>query len=252
MAFDLSSLTKGPDAKPPRVVVYGEHGLGKSTFAAGAPNPVFIQTEDGLSAIDTTKFPLAKKYEDVIEAITTLYKEEHDFRTVVLDSLDWLEALIWDYAARTNEYQGIEDFGYGKGYVLAADIMREVLDGLNALRLEKGMAVIATAHCQVRRFDSPTSEPYDQFKLKLHKFAAPIVQEWADVVGFVSLDEIIKKEDVGFNKKAARGITTGRRMLHLCPKPAYAAKNRFGLPDELPLEWGAFEEAMRTALHKEK
>ena len=227
MAFDLESLRKGKHLGPPRLTIFGEHGAGKTTIASQAPKVVFIPTEDGLGAIDTTSFPLAKKYQDVLDALASLYNEDHAYQTVVIDSLDWLEDLIWKHVAEEGGHKNIEDFGYGKGYIYAADRFREVLAGLNALRTKKGMAVILTAHSQVKRFDDPSCEPYDRYMLKLNAKAAGLVQEWADVVGFVAQEMIVKKEDVGFNKKVSRGITTGGRVLHLTPTPAWSAKNRF-------------------------
>lgn len=247
MAFDISSIRRGPQHHPPRIVVYGEHGLGKSTFGASAPNPIFIPTEDGLGSIDTASFPLAKSYQDIRDAIGTLYREEHGFETVILDSLDWAESLIQAHVARQHGEESIESFGYGKGYVFAADAVREMLDGLNALRLEKSMAVILTAHCEVKRFDDPASESYDRYRLKLHKHAGAIVQEWADVVAFATMKTFVSGEDVGFNKKAKRAISTGERVMHLSRAPAYDAKNRYGMPDTLPLKWSDFAGALRNS-----
>lgn len=244
MAFDLSSLQRGKSNKPPRVVVYGEHGIGKSTFASGAPNPVFIQTEDGLANIDTTKFPLAHSYSDVLDALRSLHEESHDFETLVIDSADWLEALIWKHVAQKHDKADIEAFGYGKGYTYAADEFRSLFLGLDALRDDRGMAVILTAHCEVKRHDDPTSEPYDRWQIKLHRHAAGVIQEWADVVGFAAEPVIVRKEDVGFQKKVRRGVSRGERLLHVSPNPAFAAKNRFAMPDSVPLDWGAFVQAM--------
>jgi len=247
MAFSLKDLKKGKTPKPPRIVIYSEHGLGKSTFGSQAPKPVFIQTEDGLGSIDTTSFPLAKSYEDVKAAIGSLYNEEHDFQTVVLDSLDWLENLIWHHLAKAGGHESIEGYGYGKGYTLAADVLRETLAGLDALRNEKGMAVVLTAHTHVKRFDDPASEPYDRYMIKLHKAASAIVQEWADVVGFASQQMIIKSEDAGFNKKVRRGVSTGEHILHLRRMPAFDAKSRYPMPETIPFNWTAFADAFAAA-----
>lgn len=244
MAFDLNSIRRGKSIEAPRVVVYGEQGVGKSTFAASAPAPIFIPTEDGISNIDTASFPLAEKYSDVVDAIGTLYNESHDFQSVVLDSLDWLEKLVWKQVAHTHEKTNIEELGYGKGYTFAADLFREILAGLNALRLEKNMAVVLTAHCQVKRYDSPISEPYDRFGIKLHKDAAGVIVEWADVVGFAAEPVVVRSEKVGFEKKVRRGIKHGERMLHVVPSPAYAAKNRFNITRDIPLDWSALVQAM--------
>lgn len=243
MAFNLASIRKGPQALPPRIVIYGEHGLGKSTFAAGAPNPIFIQTEDGLSALDVASFPLAKTHDEVLQAVGALYDEEHDFETVVLDSTDWAEKLIWSYVSRKHDKASIEDFGYGKGFGFAAEELGNLLAGLNALRTERGMAVVLTAHAQVRRFDDPTSASYDRFELALHKTASALVSEWADVIAFASHDAVVRTEEVGFKKTIKKAVGT-ERVIHLERTPAFNAKNRYQLPPKLPLSWDAFAEAL--------
>ena len=140
----LESITRGRESKPPRLLVYGQEGTGKSTFAAGARSPVFVQTEDGLGEIDTAKFPLAKKFEEVTDALTALRDEPHDFQTVVVDSADWLERLVWDRVCRDFGVRSIEkaDGGYGKGYVHALTHWRQLVDLLNDLRDRRGMIAI--------------------------------------------------------------------------------------------------------------
>lgn len=255
MSIDLSSIKRGKHIAPPRLVLYGPHGLGKSTFAAGdpvlglngAPKPIYIQTEDGLGTIDVPHFPLAKSYADVMEALSVLYTQDHDFQTVVLDSADWLEALVWKEACRIHGKADIEEFGYGKGYVAALDVWRGVLDGFVALRDKRGMATLFTAHCQIKRFDSPETEPYDRYMPKLHGSSSALIQEWADAVLFTNYKTIVKKEDVGFKQEVARGITTGQRMMYTQETPAYLAKNRYRLPAEMPLSWDAFTAAVAAS-----
>ena len=244
MAFDLSNLRRGKATKPPRMIVYGEHGIGKSTFCAGAPNVVFIPTEDGIDELDTTSFPLATNYQQVLDAVSTLCSEPHDFSAVCIDSLDWLEALIWKHVAKKHDKPDIEAFGYGKGYVYAADELRELLRGLDYLRAERNMAILMTAHCEVRRHDDPLTEPYDRYRIKLHKHASAVAQEWADIVGFVTEPVIVRKADVGFKKEVARGISRGERELHISPSPAFEAKNRHGVNEPLPLSWAALQAAI--------
>ena len=151
MAIDLNSITKGASHLPPRILIYGTQGIGKSTLGANAPAPIFIQTEDGLGLLDVAHFPIAKSFAEVIEALTVLATQEHGFKTLVLDSLDWLEPLIWAHIAKEHGHNSIEDFGYGKGYVHALDAWREYLDAINYLRNEKGMTIIQTAHADVKR-----------------------------------------------------------------------------------------------------
>lgn len=115
----LEQVTSGRRPAPRRVLLYGTQGIGKSTFAACAPKPIFIQTEDGLGEIDCDKFPLAKAFGHVMKTLTALYTERHDYRTVVVDSLDWLERLIWGEVCREKAVGSIEDIGYAKGYVFS-------------------------------------------------------------------------------------------------------------------------------------
>lgn len=243
MAFNLDSIKRSTGIKAPRVMIYGPHGLGKTTFGAGAPNPIMILTEDGLGRLEVDHFPLATSYQDVIDAIGTLYNEEHNFSTVVIDSLDWLDNLIWqDIHAKHDD----KALAYGKGAVIAADYWRQILDGLSALRDDKGMAVVMIAHTEIKRFDSPETEPYDRYRPKLQDRSSALIQEWCDGVFFCNYRVVTKETEVGFNKEVRRGITTGERLMYTTEKPAYLAKNRYGLPDQLPLSWEAFANAIQS------
>ena len=221
------------------------HGVGKTTFAAGAPDPVFLLTEDGLGTLEVPHFPLARTFDEVMQALAALYTEEHGFRTLVVDSVDWLEPLILPRVCKDQGWGSIEDAGYGKGYVAALDLWRQYLEGLNALRDDKGcMTIVQIAHTDIKRFDSPESEPYDRYVIKLHTKASALLQEHSDVVLFANYRVSTVKSDVGFNKKVTRALGSGERLLHTAERPAFLAKNRYGLPDTLPMSWAALAEAM--------
>jgi hypothetical protein len=241
MAFDLKSIRRGQDIRPPRIFVYGVEGIGKTTFAAAAPAPIFIQTEDGQGALDVARFPMVQSLDDVRQALTTLYLEDHDFSTVVLDSADWLEQIVAKHVESTHD---AKDLAYGKGALKQAEIWQELLAGLNALRNEKNMAVILIGHSQIKRFDSPETEPYDRYSPKLQERSNALVREWADAVLFANYRTVVKKDEVGFNKTVARGIGTGERLLYTSEKPAYMAKNRYAFPESLPLSWQALSDAI--------
>lgn len=245
MSVSLQSIIKSRELGPPRILLYAPHGIGKTTFGASAPAPIFIPTEDGLGVLEVPHFPLAKSESDVLEAIGALANEEHDFQTVVIDSLDWLDNMVW---ADVNEKYDSKDLAYGKGAVIVAERWRVILEGLNTLRNDRGMCVILLAHCQIKRFDSPETEPYERYQPKLQERSSALVQEWADAVLFANFKTIVKHEDVGFKKEVRRGITTGDRLLYTTEKPAYYAKNRYGLPDALPLSWDALSEAINAAV----
>lgn len=241
MSFNLNSIKRSTGIKAPRVMIYGPHGLGKTTFGAGAPSPIMILTEDGLGMLEVDHFPVAQSFDDVLGAIGTLYEEDHNFQTVVIDSLDWLDNLIWKDIHSKHDDKAL---AYGKGAVIAADYWRTVLDGLNALRDDKGMAVVLIAHTEIKRFDSPETEPYDRYRPKLQERSSALIQEWCDAVFFCNYRVITKETEVGFNKEVRRGVTTGERLMYTTEKPAYLAKNRYGLPDSLPLSWESFATAI--------
>jgi hypothetical protein len=239
MALSLASVRRGEPRRPPRIVVYAPHGVGKTTLAASAPNPIFLQTEDGLGEIDAATFGLLKSFDEVMEAIGSLYTEEHDFQTLVIDSVDWMEPLVWAQVCKDNNWLNIEQPGYGKGYAAATDVWRTLFDGLNALRDEKGMTIIMIAHADVKRFDSPETEPYDRYQIKLHQRASALLQEHVDCVFFANYRVSTVKTDAGFNKKVVRGVGGGERLLYTTERPAFLAKNRYSMPDNLPMEWEA-------------
>ena len=204
MAISLASLHRSGAPQPPRLLVYGVAGVGKTKLATDAPAPVFLQTEDGLGKLGAATFGVLRSYADVQDALDVLLEQPHDFQTVVVDSLDWLEPLIWRETAARNKWTDIETPGYGKGYAAALDVWRGFLDGMTLLRDDRGMAVILIAHADIKRFDSPETEPYDRYQPKLHSRAAALVQEHVDAVLFANYRVSTIRSDAGFGKKVAR------------------------------------------------
>jgi hypothetical protein len=243
--IDLKSITKTRRADAPKILLAGEPKIGKSTFAASAPNAVGIITEDGLSGIDANAFPLCKSLDDVYQAIGVLHGEDHNFGSVFVDSLDWMEPLVHAYVCKSNGWKDIEQPGYGKGYIAATTEWKNLLDGFEALRRDRGMAVILICHVKQQRIESPTHEGYDAYVLKMHGKASALVEEWADIVGFAAHRIALKKTDAGFGGKETKAIKTGERSLHLEPHPAYPSGSRFGLHD-CPLSWGDFASQLQT------
>ncbi|HOA75234.1 MAG TPA: ATP-binding protein [Phycisphaerae bacterium] len=241
----LEQVQRGRVAAPRRTLLYGVHGVGKSTFGSMAEAPIFIQTEDGLTDIDCQRLPLAGKYADVIAALGELYTEPHEYRTVVIDSVDWLERLIWAEVCQKRGVESIEDIGYGKGYVFALTNWREVLQGLDALRNERGMNVILLAHAQIERFANPETDTYDRYSPRLQKLASALVQEWCDEVLFTTYRIHTKTTNEGFDRKRVQGIGTGERIIRTTERPAHVAKNRLGLPDEFPLDYRLYAAFVR-------
>jgi hypothetical protein len=235
MAISLSSVTRTSRPKPDRIVYYATHGLGKTSLAAGAPNPIFIQTEDGLGALDAPTFGLMRSYSDVMEAIGELYTQEHEFQTVAIDSADWLEPMVWSEACRMNGWESIETPGYGRGYAAALDVWRSVLDGLNALRDERNMTVITLAHAEIRKIEPPDSDSYDRYQPKLHKGASALIQENADSIFFGQYRLSLIKENPKDKNSRSRAVGGGQRVIYTTERPSHLAKNRWRMPDQISL-----------------
>jgi hypothetical protein len=215
----LSQLQVGKRSAPRRCMVHGVQGVGKSTFGASARKPVFIQTEDGLGEIDCAKFPLARSFGEVMDALTELRGQPHEFQTVVLDSLDWLERLIWQEVCTAENVSNIEKIGFQKGYTFALNFWRKFLDALDALRRDRGMAVILIAHTKIEKFQTPEDSAFDRFTPRLHKLAASTTTD----------------------PKKIKNVTEPERVMRTCEGPTHVAKNRLQMPYELPLEWAAYD-----------
>jgi hypothetical protein len=246
----LSRVQRGRSPMPPRILVFGTEGIGKSTFASHMPKPIFVQCEDGLSQIDCDKFPLATSFRDVHEALIELHGQEHHYQTIVVDSLSSLERLIWDAVCKDFGVKSIEkaDGGYAKGYVHALVYWRQIVDLLDALRINKGMAVVLIAHAKVEKFDDPESSAYDRYSPRLHKHASALICEWADGVLFATRKFRTQTEDAGFNRSRtvahAIGKEGGDRVLRCVGGPSCIAKNRFGIAEDLPLSCAALMTAI--------
>jgi len=243
MAFDLNSITSTKKQRAPKMVLVGPNKIGKTTFAARAPASIGILTEDGAGAVDSNAFPLCQSLTDVYSCIATLLNEEHSYRTLYLDSLDWFEPMLHAHVCASNRWSSIESPGFGKGYVAATEQWRHMLAGLEALRNQKNMMIILIAHDKVKKLESPLHENYDTYTLKLHDKASSVLLEWADIVGYCTHKIMTRTVDIGFGQKETKAITTGERVLHLEPHPAHCAGNRLGLSDTA-LSWEAFSQEL--------
>ena len=238
--------------QPPRVVLYGDHGIGKSSFGASARKPIFIQVEDGIDNIEVARFEQCRSKQAVTEQIYALISHEHEFETVVVDTADRVERLIHQSIAADHYVGSASDLPYGRGYKAAEEQLNELLGGLDLLRNDKSMTVIVLAHAKIKRFEDPTADPYDRYVPDMHDSAAALLCEWADVVGFLTYEISTKTIDAGFGRKITRGLGTGTRVMYLEARPGFIAKNRYDLPPSLviPKEggWTVFEDALRASV----
>lgn len=253
--INLQSIKKGAQLRAPRIALLGVEKIGKSTFAAGAPSPIFlpIRQEEGIDDLDVAKFPTLQTFDDVRQALQTLAKEDHEFKTVVIDSASALEPVIYADVCESEKAASIEKVGggYGKGYTEALSRWRELMQALDYLREAKNMASVIIGHVKVKRFDDPLNESYDQFQFDVNDKASAALFRWADFIGFANTKTFVKKEQSGFGAEKGRALDSGngQRFLFCQKSPAFPAGGRgpYGrLPNELPLEWQAFSNAVNS------
>lgn len=232
--FELKDIvTVGQKPKPPRVLVFGTDKVGKNTWCAGAPSPIVIQAEEGSNEIGTPRFPLCTRFDEIMTQVEMLATQQHDYQTVILDSADFIERLVWDQLCRTENVTTIEKVGggFGKGFTASLGPWRELLQGLTYLRNEKNMGIIFIAHHEVKTVALPDVESHDRYQPKLNKQVMGLLKEWTDSILFAGYQVYTK--DAGNGKK--QGVGTGERVLRCTERPQWLAGNRYDLPDSLPM-----------------
>ncbi len=282
MALSLSSISREARIRAPRILLYGVEKIGKTECACGSrfervgdkyvrveqgvnkPILLPIKGEEGADQLDVPTFwadpdkrrPLGSLAE-VIEALCVIYEsaDELGCKTVVIDSVSTLEHLVWDAVCAKWSVEAMEQVlgGFGKGYDEAVILWRELTAALDALRNDKGMAIVLIGHAKVKRFNDPCGDSYDEYQLDLQDKASALIRRWVDGTFFANTKVAVMKEDKGFGKEKARGIdvTGGRRFLFTQKRPAHQGGGRgvYGqLPYELPLDWTAFEAAVAGAM----
>ena len=240
--MSLENITTGPKDSPFRIVVYGVDGIGKTSFAAGADGAIFLPTEKGTEELDVARFPLAENTNDVYDAIQVLMEGEHKFKTLVVDTVDWLEHLMREEVANLNGVDSVDEIPYGKGKPLVVERMMRFLRALDALYSIKGMNIILLAHTHIKGFRDPQNDEYDRYQLKVFDTVADKIREWADAVMFANYDTTTLKKGEGFRERNI-GASFDKRFLYTQRQAAFDAKNRYNLPQRMELSWQSFIEA---------
>lgn len=239
----LAAVKRGRLDVPMRVLAYGVEGVGKSTFAAGAPAPIFLGVENGTAQLDISRLPEPHTWDDALDGLLLLEKEKHDFETVVIDPVTWLEPLcstkVTGGTVSIDKYDG----GYGRGHAAALEHWRMLVAQLERL-WTRGMHVVLLGHCRVKSFNDPQGPAYDRYELAMNANAAGLLRQWCDFVLFMR-HEAFAKVEKGAQK--AKGYSTGARVMHTQWSAAYDAKTRCKLPEELPISWSALTEAIHSA-----
>lgn len=245
----LSAVKSGKLDVPLRVLLYGVEGIGKSTFGANAPKPIFLGAESGTAQLDVARFPEARTWRDLFDGINELIHETHSYETLVIDTLDWVEPLCWAHICETGINDGkrgiikaprLVDFGFGKGYDAAVDEWRVLVRALERLIAAKRMNIVSLAHAIVKPFKNPEGDDYDRYVLKMHEKSAGFLKEWHDDVLFA------KYETFSVGKDTRKAVSDGSRIIHTTRMAAWDAKNRNSLPEPLPLSFDEYIAAVHA------
>lgn len=219
-----------------KVVVYGPEGIGKSTLAAHFPRPVFIDTEGSTRHMDVSRTDKPSSWTMLMEQVQYIRSDPGVCSTLVIDTADWAEQLCIASICADKKLSGIEDMGYGKGYVYLAEEFGRLLNLLEEI-VGRGVHVVLTAHAMMRKFEQPDEMgAYDRWELKLQKKTSALVKEWSDLLLFANYKTLSVATDDKGKKFKAQG---GRRVMYTSHHPCWDAKNRLGLPEELPLDFSA-------------
>lgn len=237
------NITRGKIKKPVKLVLYGPEGIGKSTFASCFPDPLFIDTEGSTGELDVARLEAPSSWQMLLDEVLYV-KTNKPCKTLIIDTADWAERLCARNLCSTKNWSGIEDAGYGKGYVYLAEEFGKMLNLLNDV-IAVGINVVLTAHAKITKFEQPDEMgSYDRWELKLEKKTSPMVKEWADIVLFANYKTIAVKS--GTEKNAKFKAQGGQRVMYTSHHPCWDAKNRYGLQDMLPFSYNEIKHVIES------
>lgn len=239
-------VTSGVIPAPVKVVLYGPEGIGKSTFAAQFPDPVFLDTEGGTKRLNVRRLPRPTSWAMLLDEVAEVRRGSIPCATLVLDTADWAETLCIQSICAKAKVDGLEGFGYGKGYVYVKEEFGRLLDQLEEV-VTGGRNVVVLAHAAIAKFEQPDAVGnYDRWQMKTTKQVAPLLREWCDMLLFANYKTVVEKS--GSSPNAKNKASGGRRVLYTTHHPCWDAKNRFGLAEELPLDYGAIAAVIPGAI----
>ena len=237
----MLKIESGLEKRPLKVVIYGAEGIGKSTFASQFPEPLFLDTEGGTSSLNIRRVKCGSSWEYLLGCVNEVIKDPSICKTLVIDTADWAESLCTKYVCEKYRKSNIEEFGFGKGYVYLQDEFSKLLTALDKL-IELGVNAVVTAHGKPRKFELPEEAgQFDRWEMKLTKQVAPLLKEWCDMLLFCNYKTYVVTTEN--NTKKAQG---GKRVVYTSHHACWDAKNRYGLPDELDLDFKGFAHLFGT------
>lgn len=260
---------RGRIPSPPRVLLYGPEGVGKSTLAIDSPKCIVADAEDGSKHLDAERYEfrpgeddgyVLRAYPELLDMCDVLLTADHEFGSLVIDPIDRVEALLWKHILDRDTKRGarkkdgalesIEDYGYGKGYQIALDEWRNLCEKLDRLHTQRKMTIVLVGHTIVKTFKNPEGEDFDRYQLRVHDKTAAFLKEWVDVVGFFSYETVVDAEKDRRGRRIGRpkGLSTGRHVLRTARAAAFDAKSRIPLPEEIEITetspWAPFARAL--------
>ncbi|MBO9492121.1 ATP-binding protein [Endozoicomonas sp. G2_1] len=243
--YSMDSVVVNSLSKPPIIVLHGDAGVGKTTFAAQAQDAIFIIAEDGLGMLPVAHMPEPESAQDVLGQLQAIKNDPRDRKWLVVDSVTALEKKIWSELCDTNNADSIEEVGggYGKGYTRALEWMDRFVRELKELRAQTNMGVILIAHTKTQTISPPDKAAYDQYVLNINNKIGDYIHTQADIVAYCELEQIIKQTDQGFGRQQGTAIETGKRVLHCYSSKKYTSKNRYGIQQPIPMD---FNQLMTT------
>jgi hypothetical protein len=235
----LQQVVRNTLNKPPIIVVHGGAGVGKTTFAAQAPDCIFIPVEDGLGMLDVATFPEPIKVNEITMMMKSLVDEDHNYQWLVIDSITAMEKKLWSDLCNQGNVSSIEELGggYGKGFTKALEWTNQLIADMRYLRQVKSMGIILIAHSNITTVNPPDKASYDQYTLNVNKKLADFIHTQADIVAYCELEKLIKQEDKGFGQNQGKVTETGRRLLHCYSSTKYTSKNRYGIQQPIEMSF---------------
>ena len=230
----LGSATGGKILRPQFNIVYGPEGVGKTTLASTIPKAIWIDNELGSGNVDVTRYPLSdNSFTSVCSALRDIIANgKGAYEHIVIDSVSALEVATARHVMAENGWTSIEDPGYAKGYVKAAEALEALIDIIRSAT-DNGFSVTMLAHAHVAGFKNPSGEDYDTYTIRADKkFAAKLFQN-ADNVGFMNFADLTSKKK---GELKAKAVATDGIKLHMNHSASFYAKNRLDIEDPIVVE----------------